>query len=332
MLRSLTPSDAAVVAAYRSDPDVALFQSWSTPYPLERAEASIAEMAADGGPQLDRFFTIGIADPATDELFGDLALKLEWGGRSAEVGYTLRREHQGQGIATAALGTLLAELFAAHGLQRAHATLHPDNHPSARVLERLGFVHEGTDRLAYWDDDGTRSDDVRYGLLHEDWTLWDARPRTSPEEVALVELGPHNIGPVSRLRVHRSQQRLVASVEESLGDALLPEVVDGAPLVPWYRMVTADGVPAGFVMIAEPTEYHPDPYLWRLLIDRWHQRRGIGECAVQLVVERCRDNGWRRLRVSYQPGPGSPEPFYRGLGFVPTGEFDDDEIVASLEL
>ena len=48
---------------------------------------------------------------------------------------------------------------------------------------------------------------------------------------------------------------------------------DGGPLVPWFRAIEADGELVGFVMVAEPTTTLPAPYLWRLMIDRRHQRR-----------------------------------------------------------
>ena len=38
------------------------------------------------------------------------------------------------------------------------------------------------------------------------------------------------------------------------------------------------------------------------------------------------------LLVSWVPANGGPEPFYRSLGFVPTGEVDGGEIVAKLVL
>jgi len=40
--------------------------------------------------------------------------------------------------------------------------------------------------------------------------------------------------------------------------------------------------------------------------------------------------GPRRLTTSWNPALGGPEPFYRGLGFEPTGEIDDGEVVAVL--
>ncbi len=38
------------------------------------------------------------------------------------------------------------------------------------------------------------------------------------------------------------------------------------------------------------------------------------------------------LTVSWMPGPGSPEPFYLGYGFHPTGTNDHGEIDARLDL
>ena len=38
------------------------------------------------------------------------------------------------------------------------------------------------------------------------------------------------------------------------------------------------------------------------------------------------------LVPSYVPGEGSPEGFYRGLGFEPAGEVLEDEVVMSLRV
>lgn len=98
------------------------------------------------------------------------------------------------------------------------------------------------------------------------------------------------------------------------------------------RVITADGEPAGFVMLAEVTSTVPEPYLWRLLIDRRHQRRGIGARVLGLLARRLREQGHTVLRTSWEEGPGGPESFYRRLGFVPTGEIDDGEVVGALTL
>jgi len=44
VLRRMTNDDDAALAAYRSDPVQARYQSWETPYPLDSARALIAQM------------------------------------------------------------------------------------------------------------------------------------------------------------------------------------------------------------------------------------------------------------------------------------------------
>ena len=69
------------------------------------------------------------------------------------------------------------------------------------------------------------------------------------------------------------------------------------------------------------------------MIDARFQGRGIGRAALLLVIEQVRRRGsFRTLLLSYLPGPGCPEPFYRGLGFRPTGRMDGKEVVLELPL
>jgi diamine N-acetyltransferase len=53
---------------------------------------------------------------------------------------------------------------------------------------------------------------------------------------------------------------------------------------------------------------------------------------VYLGVEECRRRNATELFTSWVLGDGGPEGFYLGLGFEPTGEWDDDEKVARLVL
>jgi diamine N-acetyltransferase len=98
------------------------------------------------------------------------------------------------------------------------------------------------------------------------------------------------------------------------------------------RAVVADGQIVGFVMLALRTEHHPEPFLWRLLIDRLHQRCGIGGRVLELVAEECRMMGDRTLLTSWVEGKGSPRPFYIRHGFVPTGKILDEETEARKQL
>jgi len=115
----------------------------------------------------------------------------------------------------------------------------------------------------------------------------------------LIELDPNDVRSVIKLVTHHSQQRFATPLVISLAEAAVPPyeyTSNGNPgdpqVVPWHRIIHADGVPVGFVMMEEPTETDPEPYLWRLLIDRMHQRRGIGKRVVEMLTRyRCRGLG-----------------------------------------
>jgi GNAT superfamily N-acetyltransferase len=65
-------------------------------------------------------------------------------------------------------------------------------------------------------------------------------------------------------------------------------------------------------------------FLWKLAIDRDHQRRGYGQAVVEAIVDIVRAHGGTELLTSYVDEPGGPGPFYARLGFVPTGEHDGE--------
>ena len=69
------------------------------------------------------------------------------------------------------------------------------------------------------------------------------------------------------------------------------------------------------------------------MVDKRFQGPGIGKAALLQVIEHVRAKGlYSTLELSYVPGPGSPEPFYRQLGFQPNGTVEDGEVVLELPL
>ena len=135
------------------------------------------------------------------------------------------------------------------------------------------------------------------------------------------------------LEVNENQKNLVASVAQSFADALFPpaDYENGAPL-PWIRGVLRNSEPAAFIMCADPTEQQKDPWLWRLLVDKSHQRCGIGKFAVKSVLARYREMGCARVLVCWAPIVGNAGDFYKKIGFVETGEKMGEEIVAEYKL
>jgi diamine N-acetyltransferase len=157
---------------------------------------------------------------------------------------------------------------------------------------------------------------------------------TTEEPVTLREITDANRDAVLELRVAPGQDHFVSSVTESLEEAQAYPHAN-----PWYRAVYAGDRPVGFVMLSwdcvpDPPEVIGPWFLWKLLIDRGHQRQGYGRIVVDLVAELVRAAGGQELFTSYVPGgEGGPGPFYARLGFEPTGELDEHgEIILRLDL
>ena len=332
ILRTSLLSDAEAAYERRRLPEVARYQDWEMPYTFERAEQRMAELAAMDGPVDGEGWSLTVVDAAAPErILGDLYVGINWGGRSAMIGYTFHPDHWGRGYATEATRAIVRYLFTDFGVSRVESSLHPDNPPSARVLEACGLVFEGRTRQSFWVGDEC-SDDMLYGMTGSDWDAWCNRPRHPPGRVELVPVTADNRRAVSGLVTHKSQERFVSPMLGNFRDALVPPSLDGATLVPWYRAIEADGEIVGFIMASEMSEAHANPYLWRFLIDRMHQRRGIGSAALDRFEGWCRYQGATAIEVSWAEGPGSPASMYLARGYEPSGRIDDGEIHAVKEL
>jgi len=151
--------------------------------------------------------------------------------------------------------------------------------------------------------------------------------------VTLEEIGDGNRAAVLALRVAPGQEQFVSSVRESLAEA-----AEYPQARPWYRAVVADGTLAGFVMVSWDAEPAPPEiigpwFLWKLLIDERYQGRGYGAEVVRQIAELVRAEGAAELLTSYVPLPVGPAGFYERLGFVPTGDVDENgEVIMRLTL
>lgn len=164
VIRRFQASDAAAFARYRSDPQVARYQSWTPPVMAKDATAQVGAFAA-GDPSAPGWFQYAVAlRCAQDVLIGDVGVRLHENLRQAEIGFTLDRKHQGHGYATEAVRALVRYLFAERHLLRVSAECDARNAPSARLLERVGFRREGLRRQHTWIK-GEWTDDLLFGLL-----------------------------------------------------------------------------------------------------------------------------------------------------------------------
>lgn len=114
-------------------------------------------------------YHFGVAERAGDRIVGHATLfKWDEEQKRAEIGYSIRRDRWGKGLATEAVAALIDFAFARLAIRRLEADADPRNGASMRVLEKLGFVREGYLRER-WEIGGEIQDAVMYGLLQREW-------------------------------------------------------------------------------------------------------------------------------------------------------------------
>ena len=86
----------------------------------------------------------------------------------AEIGYVLGVRDSGRGYMAEAVSAVVAFAFEELGMRRLEATIDPRNGASVKLIERMGFNHEGTRRQRVLMK-GTLVDQSLYGCLRDDW-------------------------------------------------------------------------------------------------------------------------------------------------------------------
>jgi RimJ/RimL family protein N-acetyltransferase len=164
-IRGWRAEDAEPLARLANDREVwlGLRDLFPHPYSLDDAHRFIAFAA---GMEPPTFFAID----AGGSLAGGIGFvpRTDVERVGAEVGYWVGRTYWGRGIATAALRALTAHAFAAQPeLRRLFALPFASNAASARVLEKAGYVREGTLRQSVIKD-GRVQDQFLYAMLRDD--------------------------------------------------------------------------------------------------------------------------------------------------------------------
>lgn len=127
-----------------------------------------------------------------------------------------------------------------------------------------------------------------------------------------------------------AQRTMVADNVRSIAEAHFSESV-------WMRAIYADDTPIGFIMTHTGSDYEdgidcPGVFLWRFMIAGPYQGKGYGRRALEKLILHLKAMGIPLLYTSCGQGEGSPEGFYRRLGFTPTGDHYDHEIELVLRL
>ena len=134
ILRPQALADAPDLFAILSDPQAMRF--WNRPAIARLAvvEELVREQQAAMAEGLCRYWTVRLNGGA----IGSVDLSLIQQG-SAELGFLLRPDHWGMGLASEAVGAVVAHGLAALRLTRLAAVVQTENRAAARVLEKNGF-------------------------------------------------------------------------------------------------------------------------------------------------------------------------------------------------
>lgn len=130
---------------------VAQMKQWT----LGQEDSNWAVCESDDGPALGRVALI----PREREIW--------------EAACMISPAARGKNLAARALAIVIDEAFEKRGARRIFADVDPDNIPSLRVFERLGFLREGHLRGNWATHIGVR-DSVIFGLLNTDPRPWRA--------------------------------------------------------------------------------------------------------------------------------------------------------------
>ncbi len=163
-LRELTQEDAVGLFAIHS---VAEAMKWFGADPITEPHQAeqLIELFASWRTSPNPGIRWGIEDIATAALIGTCGF-FKWNRmwRSCAIGFEMAQSAQGQGLMKEAVYAALRWAFQHMELNRIEALVHPDNARSLNLLEKAGFVREGTLRQAgYWN--AAHQDLVQLSLL-----------------------------------------------------------------------------------------------------------------------------------------------------------------------
>ena len=159
--------------------------------------------------------------------------------------------------------------------------------------------------------------------------------------IRLEKINGKNVWDALKLKVSDEQKKFVASNEISVIEAYTAIIGNGFA---FPFVIYNDDVPVGFLMIGfdvhddwedAPIIAKGNYNLWRLMIDKNYQGKGYGRKAMELALDFIKTLPCGRAEycwLSYEPENEVAHKLYSSFGFVETGEFDGEELIAAINL
>jgi len=142
--------------------------------------------------------------------------------------------------------------------------------------------------------------------------------------IQLRKISRDNLFECIGLKTSEDQQEFVATNVVSIAQAYVEPT--------WVPLaIYADDTMVGFVMHGREAETGFD-WIIRLMIDARYQGRGYGRATMLEVLSTLKQSpDSKGIKISYEPENRTAERLYAQLGFRPTGEIEEGEVVAQLQ-
>ena len=120
---------------------------------------------------LDEDYVYGIFNREETRVIGGTGLHTRAGENAREIGYWIHADYINQGLATEVAGALAKVAFEINLVKRVEIHCDPNNMRSARVPEKLGFIHEAVLRNRTETPDGQPRDTMVWTMLDDEYPL-----------------------------------------------------------------------------------------------------------------------------------------------------------------
>ena len=143
--------------------------------------------------------------------------------------------------------------------------------------------------------------------------------------ISLQPITKQNYEAVCDLDVTDKQEEYVASNMWSIVECQFNEGYE-------TKAIYNDSEPVGFFMWVKESSHKVS--IWRFMIDKSHQAKGIGRIALGLAIDEIKlDPNIRAIEICYNPKNPVAKDFYSSFGFNEVGMDDDNEdMLAVIEL
>jgi RimJ/RimL family protein N-acetyltransferase len=167
-LRGYRLSDVASAIECFSDYDALKTYRGSAPMPLPiDVEKHLRESDANRRKEYD-----WVIEKSDDQTFlGSCGYsEIDWQSSHAQIGLFVAKPWRNQGFGGEAVQLLVSYMFQQMNLHKVELNVFAFNPAAVRLYERIGFIQEGRLRQRRFRD-GSYHDEVRMGLLREEWLL-----------------------------------------------------------------------------------------------------------------------------------------------------------------